>query len=64
MDTKTENFTIIKLWSYKGAYNPSIENKRFLQPNKNPIPLMGCKPNLEDNNQRSSIDPNVIITQN
>ena len=28
------------LCSYNGAYNPLIENKIFLQPNKNHIPLI------------------------
>ena len=30
------------LYSYNGAYNPSIKVKRFLQSNKNLIPLMEC----------------------
>ena len=30
------------LCSFNGVYNPSSENERFLQSNKNPIPLMGC----------------------
>ena len=30
------------LCSYNGAYDPFIENKGFLQLNKNFIPFMGC----------------------
>ena len=57
MDTKTKIFTTTKkfLGSFNGAYNPSNENERFLQWNKNIIPLMGCTTNLEKVNNTTTI---------